>query len=370
VPLASLATRLAAQSAATGAAPDSSVVAGVVRARGGALAGAEVVVTPKLATPGIALARRQFTNDDGTFRLTGLPPSGEATLTVRRIGYRPVTRSLALPSGAALTVELEQLPQQIAAVVVNERKRGPYTGWLRDFNRRRDAGFGRFISRADIDRTNPTRTTELLRMVPGLQLYSTNTGSSIRIRNAPCPPLIVVDGAPALSGYLDVDIFSPQTLDGIEVYSGAATVPAELRTARGDDRCGVIALWSRMPAARPRGRKQVTAEDLARLVESATVYTVEQVDEPVQADSARPVSPAYPEALRRTRVEGEALVEFVVDTAGHVELETLSVVSATHAAFGAAARDAVLTATFLPARKAGRVVRQVVLLPVRFEGRK
>ena len=361
---------------------DSGVVRGTVRtatagggAGGGAgsgLAGAEVVVTPLRpagAPPTLVVAQRQYTSDDGSFRVAGIP-TGRATVAVRRVGYRPRTIEIDVPGTTPVAVALEQIPQQVAAVVVRERQRGPYTGWLQHFNRRRDAGFGRFLGLAEIDRQNAMRTTDLLRLMPGVQISSGGFGmSAVRLRNASCPPFVWIDGTPATAGYLDVDAFPPGTLAGIEVYNGVGSVPMELRGPRGEERCGVIALWSRMPEPRPRSRKAITAEDLARLVESATVYTAEQVDVAARSDGEHPVTPAYPDSLRRARIPGEALVEFVVDTTGHVEIETLSVVSATHPAFGRAARDAIHAAAFTPAQRQGRLVRQLVQLPVRFEAR-
>jgi TonB family protein len=301
----------------------------------------------------LVVVQRQYTSDDGAFRVTGIRPAGRAW-RCGRIGYRPQTVEVAVPDTGALLVTLEQIPQQVAAVVVRERQRGPYTGSLQHFNRRRDHGFGRYLDRADIDRQNAVRTTDLLRIVPGVQVRSDFGPSAVRLRNANCPPLIWVDGMPATAGYLDVDAFPPQTLAGIEVYNGVGSVPVELRGPRGEERCGVIALWSRLPEQRPRGKKALTAEDLTRLVESATVFTADQVDVPVQADPERPVTPYYPDSLRRAHIPGEALVEFVVDPLGRVELETLSVVATTHPAFGRSAREAIFSRGFVAAQRQGR----------------
>ena len=64
---------------------------------------------------------------------------------------------------------------------------------------------------------------------------------------------------------------------------------------------------------------------------------------------------------------GDALVEFVVDTAGAVEPETIGVVAATLPEFGRAARVAAVSAKFTPARRQGRPVRQLIQLPLRWE---
>lgn len=51
------------------------------------------------------LHRAEPTHDDGTFRLRGVPP-GTYTLLVQRIGYKPLTRTVAVRSGETTTVRL------------------------------------------------------------------------------------------------------------------------------------------------------------------------------------------------------------------------------------------------------------------------
>jgi len=369
-------TALAAGAALTPAAAraqqqpaDSGAVADVrVRGpQGVAIVGAQVSLTPVRTSPGLVFARGGTTGDDGRLRLAGLPP-GRATLAVRRIGYRPTSVEITLPTAAPVEVTMDAVPQQLAEVVVRARRRGPYTGRMADFNRRRDMGFGRFITAADIDERRPILTTDLLRTIPGINVRSGFGPSAIRIRGNSCAPFVWIDGAPASAGYLDVDAFAPNSLAGIEVYSGVATVPVELRGPRGEGACGVIALWSRVPDPRPRRAKNpVTAEQLARLVEQATVYTADQVDQAAQLDTAETLDLSYPDSLRRAKTGGEAIVEFVVDTAGNVEWETVGVVAATHPALGDAARVTARTARFLPAQRAGRFVRQLVQLPLRWD---
>ena len=355
--------------AAAGAQVDTSgTVAGVVRGPGGVLVvGAEVVVTPARVPGGGALiARRVFTDEEGRFRVAGLP-NGPTSVAVRRIGYRPAVRELDVPLADALALALDAVPQSMAAVVVKDR-RVRYTGWAAPYYERRDRGFGRYIGKEDLDRRNAMRTTDVLRSVPGITIASSMRGQVVRMRGAGCDPLVWIDGTPALAGYLDVDNFQPNTIEGIEVYSGVATVPVELRGPRGEETCGVIAIWTRMPEPRRRNpKKSYTADDLAALVASATVFTADQVDQAAAPDSASPIAPYYPDALKRARTAGDVLIEFVVDTAGVPELETVGIVAASHPAFANAARAAVGAARFSPAVKAGRPVRQLVQVPVKFE---
>ena len=77
-------------------------------------------------------------------------------------------------------------------------------------------------------------------------------------------------------------------------------------------------------------------------------------------------NPAYPEMLKSSGVEGEALVQFVVDTTGRAELGSFKVLRATHDAFGQAVRAALPRMRFLPAEIGGRKVRMLVQQPFAF----
>ena len=344
-------------------------VGGVVRAADGTpLVGAEVVLTPKLTGPGVTMGRKTVTDDSGTFRIPTIP-EGTATIAVRRIGFKPMTIETAIPSSVPLAFALEPTAVQLGRVVVQDR-RTRYEGPHANFNRRRDMGFGRFITRDDIEKRQAMRTTDLLRSLPGVYVSPGRTGiSQVRLRGNSCAPFVWLDGSPALAGYLDVDSFDPNTLEGVEVYSGVGTVPVELRGPRGEERCGVIALWSRLAEPRPRRSKAkpVTAEQLAALVASATVYTADQVDQAAQPDAEEPLQPYYPDSLKAAKVKGHVVLEFVVDTLGNVETETIGVVLSTHPRFAESARNAVWRASFSPAIRQGRRVRQLVQLPVHFE---
>ncbi|MBV9881054.1 MAG: TonB family protein, partial [Gemmatirosa sp.] len=92
-----------------------------------------------------------------------------------------------------------------------------------------------------------------------------------------------------------------------------------------------------------------------------------QVDRPAAMNPEFPLEPTYPDSLKSARTGGSAIVEFVVDQEGRVETETISVVMASHPAFGRAARDAAFSVRFVPALFHGGPVRQIVQLPVQFQ---
>jgi len=76
--------------------------------------------------------------------------------------------------------------------------------------------------------------------------------------------------------------------------------------------------------------------------------------------------PVYPELLRQAGVQGEVLLEAVVDTTGRVLAPSIVVIAATHPGFVAAARQALLTTLFRPAMVGGRAVPTRVRLPYAF----
>lgn len=80
---------------------------------------------------------------------------------------------------------------------------------------------------------------------------------------------------------------------------------------------------------------------------------------------AAPVPP-YPALLREAGVEGQVMVQVVVDTTGRPEPGSLRVVESTNRGFDAAAVATVRGALFRPGRVWGRAVRVLVQVPVAF----
>ena len=95
------------------------------------------------------------------------------------------------------------------------------------------------------------------------------------------------------------------------------------------------------------------------------VYREEDVTERPQRIGGP--APHYPDLLRQAGVEGRVLVEFVVDTAGHVEPGSIRIVSSTNQLFEQPTRDAILASTFQPGLVRGRAVRALLTQPVNFQ---
>ncbi len=89
-----------------------------------------------------------------------------------------------------------------------------------------------------------------------------------------------------------------------------------------------------------------------------------QVDRPAKPKLA--VSPRYPEHLLSANVEGEVLVQFVVDERGVADMSSFRVIRSTNNEFTESVKNAIRSMSFEPAESAGKKVRQVVQQPYRF----
>ena len=70
--------------------------------------------------------------------------------------------------------------------------------------------------------------------------------------------------------------------------------------------------------------------------------------------------PRYPEMLRQAGIEGFVLLEFVIDTSGHVEEGSLKVLQSTNRAFEGPAKIVIRRSLYRPGRVRGQAVRVLV----------
>jgi protein TonB len=70
--------------------------------------------------------------------------------------------------------------------------------------------------------------------------------------------------------------------------------------------------------------------------------------------------------LRSANVEGEVLAQFVVDTTGRVEPNSIKILKSSHDLFTNAVQQALRTARYYPAEIGGRKVKQLVQQPFNF----
>jgi hypothetical protein len=341
-------------------------VRGSISSRGGpALGGAQLRIRVGTFTSAVTAE----SDDDGSFGF-GRVPVGEAWLLARRIGYRPDSIRVRISKDSTTTASfsLERLAVELSTVNIVGRR--DVTGPMAGFYKRMANGGGRFFTFADLDRRNAVHMTDVFRMVPGMRIETRGFQNSVRIRGSRCAPLVWLDNQPLYAGEVDLDAFDPRSFEGIEIYSGAASVPVEFQgNQRMSSACGTIVLWSRRGELRPKKRKKdepTPAMRIAALIDEGKAFVQSEVDAGARPDSAALIRPVYPDSLFEAQTGGQVLAEFVVGTNGEAVMETFSAVTTTHREFVEPVRRAVREQRFTPAVKAGRVVQQVVQLSFRF----
>lgn len=153
------------------------------------------------------------------------------------------------------------------------------SGKMSEFYDRKDQGIGRFVERSQLAKWEGRHTSNLLETVGGLKIA--NGGMKAWASNgrvapttcefcrgnvadildpadfaagarAACYMDVWVDGSRAFQfgskppqPLFDLNSIAPESLEGIEVYSGAGSVPSKYNTTMGQG-CGVIVLWTRI----------------------------------------------------------------------------------------------------------------------------
>lgn len=190
-------------------------------------------------------ARKSFASDsEGRFLQDSLA-SGTYFVQVRALGYAARSWVIELDEGEVWSqeFELEPLGVQLDPVTV-ERQPSFAEQRRREFELRRAAGRGYFITQDDISRKNPRALSDLFRNVPGVRMQCRGTaGCAVRMARAPrlCAPDFVVDGFAATnSTSLDMPTIG---IIGIEIYRTLSETPLEF--LRADNQCGTIVIWTR-----------------------------------------------------------------------------------------------------------------------------
>jgi protein TonB len=101
------------------------------------------------------------------------------------------------------------------------------------------------------------------------------------------------------------------------------------------------------------------------VVQSDQPYFEFQVEKPV-VPAPGSAQPRYPDMLRQAGVEGEVLAQFVVDTTGKAEPNSLKILKSSHDMFVQSVKNALPQMKFIPAEVGGRKVKQLVQQPFTF----
>lgn len=226
-------------------------------------------VASQTTEEGIAAATVALVTQDGTIKSIVLTDStgsysfrtvepGVYSLRVDATGFNTLNGSpFRARPGQSVTFDLRLWELTEMAPVVVEAERQPYApGPLAGFYERREMGRGSFITREEIERQGSIKFTDVLRMVPGIDIVAIQGGYTVRMRNTirlsgVCPPVLWVDnvqwGPIDLGGSPDRELF-PSQLEGIEIYT-PVQVPLEFGSK--DAQCGVVVVWTKRAPSYP-----------------------------------------------------------------------------------------------------------------------
>lgn len=195
-------------------------------------------------------AASTITNASGRFVVRS-PEPGSFRLHASALGYRETTAGIFdLEAGGEMSVEFRIYPVPIALdeIVVSTRPGLVREGALltNGFYQRMMSGLGRFITPADIEKSQALKLTELLYGIPRVSVLPEFGGNRV-VMMAPmgeCGPSVYVDGILVSADGRDLDLLTLSVVEAVEVYRGAAELPLQWSgtAARG---CGAIVVWTK-----------------------------------------------------------------------------------------------------------------------------
>lgn len=189
------------------------------------------------------------TGESGRFRITDIPP-GTYIVVVRRLGYAPLPSALSVAPGDTTRASFALLEQQLTLekVVVSA---ATATGPLSEFETRRAAGVGQFMTEGGIEKLNMAGTSGLLRTFHSVAVVPNAVLNSRLLPTLKCPMQFFVDGVAISVNNVERDLPTPHEIAGIEVHANTSTVPLQYASlgggtpGRGGGSCGVILIWTR-----------------------------------------------------------------------------------------------------------------------------
>jgi hypothetical protein len=207
-------------------------------------------------------------DSNGAYRITA-PSPGVYRVSVQRLGLSTANSdrlTLRADQVAVFDASLSLEPKALPAVVVSDKAivhappGNPHK--YDEFIRRKELGFGHFITRDEIDSKPQYDTRTLFSGIAGVKFWINGTEWYLRSQrcgggmspghgrpdqpielDTKADPLIFVDGiqVPRKHGVEMLREISPQQIEALEVYQGASEMPAE---AKGDA-CFAIFIWLR-----------------------------------------------------------------------------------------------------------------------------
>lgn len=203
--------------------------------------------TPVVGAKVTLIAQRKSTTTDsaGRFAFRDLKP-GAYHIEALLIGYAPLAALVDLGEEERKEIEFrtDSVGVLLPTIFVDGESQPSLIKELTKFERRMAVGTGRFITREQILQRNPMVLTDMLRFLPGVRSHCRGMTCQLLLNHDPrgCGPAIFVDGISTVMQVLEST--HPNSVQGIEVYSGPSEVPPEINNEAA--RCGgAIAIWTR-----------------------------------------------------------------------------------------------------------------------------
>lgn len=191
---------------------------------------------------------------DGRFTLIDVP-GGNVTIQIRKEGFKAGIVEMGIEVFGSVTVDLgtiglNPVPLELEPIYVETvglKEKLDRVG----FYGRRNTEQGTFLSGEDIERRNPTSTSELLLHIPAFRAALEGEGNaavsgrgtaSMLLAGSSCPVTYYVDGVHAQGAVVD-DVL-PNSIGALELYAGPATTPPRFRYASQNAKCGVVIIWT------------------------------------------------------------------------------------------------------------------------------
>jgi hypothetical protein len=227
------------------------------------IAGATVVIE--------VLRLQAVTDSAGTFRMPYIA-AGRHIVLVRRLGFTPLSAVLNFGPSDTLEFDFALIKQPTNLPEVAVRTDAPVPPKLVEFEERRKAGFGRFLTPDFLEKNRDRRLSEVMAVIPGPRIVrgsgnygwiASSVGSGAIQRRFGLSPMDVARGADPnqcyaavmLDGNLiysgrsgemlfDVNSLATNTVAAIEYYRDAASTPSKFNI-RGGETCGLVVIWTK-----------------------------------------------------------------------------------------------------------------------------
>lgn len=219
----------------------------------------DVTTTPLAVTTVMLLdsadtaVRVGVADSTGWFALQA-PRDGRYRLFADRLGYAEVVSdTLDVAAGRSTQVLIRMIPKPVELEAIEVTAERRYVKLEeKGFYRRQAFAPGYFIDAQQIIDEKPTYTTDLLRMVPGVNVrWSEFAHANVVTNRRPlgwgggqCIMRVVLDGWSLDSVAVD-QFVGPAEVIGVEVYPGAGGVGAPVQYRGPESYCGIIMIWTR-----------------------------------------------------------------------------------------------------------------------------